>query len=181
MEPMTDSNSDPDPALGRIALVLVLVSLSVVGGALVLENAFGFAPCDLCLYQRVPWFLVLGFGATAMMRKVSRQTRLTLLVSCALALVAGAGLAFYHVGIEMHWWVDAGACRASRLPPIQSIEDLTAALAAGTPTVPRCDDSAYLIAGTMVTLAQVNLFVSLILSGTLISALVRFRRFVGRL
>lgn len=41
------------------AIVLAAICTLLIGGALILEHAFAFAPCPLCLMQRV-WVIVVG-------------------------------------------------------------------------------------------------------------------------
>jgi len=49
------------------AVLLVLISGALLFGALIMEHAFGMAPCPLCLMQRI-WFFVAGaFAFTSLL------------------------------------------------------------------------------------------------------------------
>ena len=92
-------------------LLILLASAALVGGALLFQYVGGLQPCELCLYQRWPYYaaIVLSLAALAAGR---RPATLGLLVACALLFLAGAGVAFYHVGIEQRM---AGAHGRRRL------------------------------------------------------------------
>ncbi|MBE1237306.1 disulfide bond formation protein B [Phaeovibrio sulfidiphilus] len=153
---------DPTRTLAALALLL---ATAVLGAALVMEKGLGYPVCDLCLYQRLPWYAVLGLSALAVMGRTAPETRVRLLVASALITGAGAVLAFYHVGVELHWWAGDALCAASSQAPIESIEALTQALDAPGRRAARCDDTQFLSAGVPITLAQLNA------AGSLVSAL----------
>ena len=141
----------------RTALLLVLAaSVGVLGGAYVFQYAFGYQPCELCLYQRIPWWIVIGVGCGAYWA----QNRLPglgnmLLVLIGLTLLAGAGLAGYHAGVEWKWWQGPTACSGAPVD-FNNLEDLTAAILAAP--VVRCDDVAWSLFG--ISMAGYNFLIS---------------------
>ena len=40
-------------------LLVFLISLIVIVGAYIIEYLYNFPPCKLCIYQRIPYFLIL--------------------------------------------------------------------------------------------------------------------------
>src|SRR6185437_14038799 len=108
-----------------VPLVILLASAAVVGGALLFQYVGGLQPCELCLYERWPYYAML--------------------VLSALALAAGrrgvsvwiTGIAFYHVGVEQHWFAGPTACTGSAGRG-GSIEDFRKQLMAQQPV--RCDE-----------------------------------------
>ena len=90
------------------AAVVALVAALTVGGALVLQHGFGYAPCKLCLTERVPYYLAvpLALGATVAPERIARG----LLGLCALILLYGAGLGAYHAGAEWGFWPGPTDC-----------------------------------------------------------------------
>lgn len=91
---------------------LYSLDLALVGAgalALAFTSQFGFdlEPCVLCLYQRVPFALVIALGLAGLWRPEHARAALGL---AALVFLGGAALAFYHVGVEQHWWASATGC-----------------------------------------------------------------------
>lgn len=70
----------------------------------------GLAPCDLCLYQRYPYFaaLALAILGVALIRRRA-AVRLMVALAGGAFLVSGAVAAF-HVGVEEGWWQGTAAC-----------------------------------------------------------------------
>ena len=122
------------------ALGAFLASVAALGSAYITEYAFNIYPCELCLWQRGPlWGVVFG---AALLLALGRRSGLSAVLLGALTLLfAGeAGIAFFHVGVEQHWWMGTGACTAKEAAG-GSATDLTAQLL-GTP-VARCDQVAW--------------------------------------
>ena len=142
----------------RLAPLLVLIaSAAVVGGALLFQYVGKVAPCELCLYQRWPYYAAIPLSLVALLAG-RRQATLGLLALCALLFVAGGGLAFYHVGVEQHWFAGPTACTGT-VSANGSVEDYTRQLLA-TPPV-RCDEVAWSLFG--ISLAGWNFLASLAL------------------
>jgi len=84
------------------------VSAMALAGAYFFQYVVGLQPCVLCLYQRVPHALLVILGLTALLlawkyKKPKRAAFIILL--CSVIYAIGAGLGFYHAGVEQHWWV----------------------------------------------------------------------------
>jgi len=86
-----------------IALAVAASAFSL-GMALIAQYAFGLEPCILCLYQRVPFAVVIVIGLAALaFRKRKGALRLGALLS-GIAFSANSVIAAYHTGVEQHWW-----------------------------------------------------------------------------
>lgn len=139
----------------------VLGVLTAALGAAMLAGAFAFQylggldPCVLCVYQRWPWAaaIVLGVLAAVLSRRAG-YARIALALA-ALAMLIGAGIAGFHVGVEQHWWAGTAEC-GGVTGKAQTIEELKAQLMA-TP-VTRCDEVAWSLLG--VSMAGWNLIIS---------------------
>lgn len=114
-----------------------------LGTAYVAEYFFGLKPCDLCLWQRVPYF-VAGILALVSLGMSDGRPKIAALGLCAVAFAVGGGIAVHHVGVEQHWWSSVASC-AGELPISMSANDLFAALAA--PPDPACDAPTWVMFG----------------------------------
>jgi disulfide bond formation protein DsbB len=125
-------------AADRWLILLGLAAGAALAGALLLQFGFGYAPCQLCIYERYPYLVVLaacGLGLRL------GQPRLAL-ATAALALVLNVGLAGYHVAVEQGWLALSESCAA--VGGAATIEELKAQLA-NAPA--RCDQVPLTVAG----------------------------------
>jgi len=151
-------------------LALLIASAAVVGGALLFQFVGGLQPCELCLYQRWPYYCVLGLCFLALVIGDTNVSRWVLSLA-GLLFVASAALAFYHVGVEQHWFAGPTSCTGPALSG-GSVADLKAQLLATKPV--RCDDIAWSLFG--ISLAGWNFVASLLLLIFSFGALNRLRR-----
>ncbi len=83
---------------------------------LLLAAAFGFqhlgglVPCELCVWQRWPHAIAIALGAWA----IATNSRLPAIAGTFL-LLAGAGIAFYHVGVEQGLFAGLESCSSAPL------------------------------------------------------------------
>jgi disulfide bond formation protein DsbB len=134
------------PTLGSLALLL---------GALAFQYLGGLAPCHLCVLQRWPHVVAIALGLVIL---ASPARWLALLAG--VAVLVGAGIAGYHVGVEQHWWAGPTTCTA----PVPGAGDAGALLdqILATPTV-LCDSVSWRWLG--VSMAGWNGILSLVLAG----------------
>lgn len=137
--------------------LILLACLGAMATALTTQYGFGLKPCILCLFQRIPYVLSGTLAAIALIRTVPPKTRLILVGICGVAFAINSGIAFYHVGVEQHWWVSA--CTGGP-GGADSVDALKAALA-GPPPVP-CDQIPWEVFG--ISMAGYNILFSLFLA-----------------
>lgn len=155
------------PVSPPVAIIIAL--LAAVGAlttAYIAQYVYGYAPCELCLWQRKPlWAVVVLAPLLLLAGRKWAKIGLTLL---ALLYLAAAGIAFFHVGVEHHWWAGTGACTAvaDSKDPATLREQLL-----GT-RVARCDQ----VGWTFLTqsMATWNVPFSLILAFLMIVSLIRY-------
>ena len=94
--------------LYRAALLVLVASVLTIGGALYFEHVLGYAPCKLCLTQRIPYYAAIPLAALTLMLP-ERLARLSLGLAAA-ALLYGAGLGAYHAGAEWGFWPGPSDC-----------------------------------------------------------------------
>jgi len=107
----------------KAALVIGSISAFALLFAFTLQYGFDVQPCILCLWQRVPFGLVMALSlAGYFMHPYGRQTQI-IFVLCSVIFLVGAGLAFFHTGVELHWWLGTKGCSIQPLSGT-SVEDL---------------------------------------------------------
>ncbi len=158
-----------------IPWLVLAASVATLGGAYFFQYALGYAPCHLCLQERLPYIFAIGAALVAGI--LSREANLgfapiIFLGLCTLAFAIGAGLSGFHAGVEYQWWPGPSSCTGGGLVA-HSLDALTAELQSGQ-HIPQCDQAAWTLFG--VSLAGYNMVISLAL--TVLSSLpvVRFYR-----
>jgi disulfide bond formation protein DsbB len=148
--------------------VTALAALAALGVAYYAQDFLHLFPCPLCLWERWPYriLILLGILAAILPRRAA-QLSLSLAV---LVLLAGAAIAFVHVGVEFHWW-------QSPLPECNGILTPGAPLPM-TPAKP-CDSPSFLIPALPVSMAAMDLLYAAILAFVLGSYLIRKPRRVS--
>jgi disulfide bond formation protein DsbB len=157
-------------ALSRLFPASILVASAIVlSAALLSEYWGGLAPCELCLLERWPWAvaIVVSFVATMV---ASRAALPWVALLLAAVFAVSAGLAFYHVGVERHWFVGPSACTISGAAA-DTLEALKAQILHQQPV--RCDEPAWSLWG--VSLAGWNLIASVIILGCSIATFAQSR------
>ncbi len=99
-------NNSLDPGV-LIPFGIFAVSGAALANAYIAQYALGLEPCVLCLYQRIPYAVTGVLGIVALLIPDERMRAVT---AAGVVFLAGAAVAFYHVGVEQHWWVSAAAC-----------------------------------------------------------------------
>jgi disulfide bond formation protein DsbB len=162
-------------SLERSFPVFVLIaSILVLGAALASQYWGGLAPCELCLEERWPWIAAIAVGSVAALGGSRRALpRVALILTVVFA--CGGALAFYHVGVERHWFAGPAACTAAA-GAAGTLEALKAQLLHQMPV--RCDQPAWSLWG--ISLAGWNLFASLAMTGISLAVLVRSPRWRRR-
>lgn len=137
--------------------VILTGSAALLGGALAFQYLDHLAPCEMCLWQRWPHVAALVLGVIAWALGGNR----VVVAVAAVCVLVGAGLGYFHAGVEYHWWAGPVACTAPAFGGGTSF--ITAALS--SPLI-RCDAAAWTLFG--VSMAGYNAMIStLIGSGAL--------------
>lgn len=152
---------------GFTAFVLAAGAV-VLGAALVLQHWGGLAPCELCLLQRWPWGVAIVISFVATMAG-SRPALPWVALLLAAVFAISSALAFYHAGVEYHWFAGPSAC--SGPTTADSVEALKAQILRQQPV--RCDEPAWSLWG--ISLAGWNLAASVIMTGCCLAAFFQSR------
>lgn len=96
--------------------LLTAGSAALLAGAWFFQLVVGLEPCRLCLDQRWPHYAVLIVGTTVLLAlrlgKGGDRLRLPLALLLGLLLLS-SGLAAYHVGVELGWFLGPTDCGAA--------------------------------------------------------------------
>lgn len=131
---MTIKFLEPRP----VFYICLLAATLALGSALVAQFGFGLKPCILCLYARIPYAAAMVLCVVALLRPAGdHKLFLTLIM---IAFFAAFAIAFFHVGVEQHWWELSGGCPVEKLNAKTSADALAELLA--TPLAP-CDKVAW--------------------------------------
>ena len=158
----------------RFPLFVLAASAAVLGSAVISQYWGGLAPCELCLLQRWPWAAAIIISLIAILVG-SRAPLPWLALLLATVFAVGSALAFYHVGVEKHWFAGPNACTGAATTA-DTVEALKARILGQMPV--RCDEPAWLLWG--ISLAGWNLLASLAAGGSCLAVFWRVRRPGGR-
>ncbi len=139
-----------------LAIAILAIAASSIAGAFVFE-ALRYAPCELCLKERIPYYVAIPFAGLAVLFAARGPKCLLRAAFMALALIFAGSAIFgaYHAGIEWGFWpgpqycsgpLDHARSAAEFLNQLQSVE------------VTRCDAPALRILG--LSLAVWNVVIS---------------------
>ena len=132
-------------AQGGGAVRILLAALVILAAVWILQG-LGYAPCELCLTERYAFYAgaPLALLAAYLAGRGAHGLARALLVLIAFVFLLNAALAFYHVGVEEHWWPGPSACTGALNAPVD-VKDLAAAL--NSTRVVRCDEAQLRILG----------------------------------
>ncbi len=126
------------PSLTRRAVLILIAALATLAAVWILQG-LGYSPCELCLTERYAFYAAAPLAAlTAVLASRSAHgLARALFALIALIFLVNVGLAFYHVGVEQHWWPGPTACTGSLSGPVD-VNDLAKAL--NSVRVVNCDE-----------------------------------------
>lgn len=139
------------------------ILLSLVAATLMLGGAYGFewagyAPCQLCYYQRYPYMAAIVLAAIGLIGRKENSLLVIFLLAGAFELTGWIGL--FHMGVEYGWWQGPASCSA--YPSLDGdIEDVLARIDAAK-TV-RCDAVSWSLLG--LSMPGYNFVIAMTLAG----------------
>ncbi len=139
-----------------IALVILAIAVSSIVGAFLFE-ALGYAPCELCLKERIPYYAAIPIVGLALLFSARGSRTLLHAAFVALAVIFAASAVFgaYHAGIEWGFWAGPTEC-TGLLDRAASGDDFLKQLQSAK--IARCDSAALRILG--LSLAGWNALIS---------------------
>ena len=138
------------------AMIITLAGTGVLATALMSEFWGGLIPCALCLQQRWPYYIGVPLAALIWLGAHHAPVALRgLLVPVGVIFALGAGLGFYHAGVEYALWAGPSGCGGGS-GGFETTADLLDAMARAKPV--RCDEAAFTLFG--ISMAGYNFLAS---------------------
>ena len=103
-----------------LIIIFFIILLSIIS-ALIIEHVLNHQPCNLCLYERIPYFLsALLIIKIFFFKKYAK----TILLILFLVFIFSSLLAFYHFGIEQGFFSESFVCNVENQSKVLSKEQL---------------------------------------------------------
>ena len=127
-------------------LLILVYSIFAILYALYIEYYLNYQPCKLCLYQRVPFILVIFISLVGFNFPTKDEILILLITIFALGMIISG----YHFGIENSIFEEFKVCSNNSL----NITDKANLLKSLNQTLPSCKDISHTLFG--ISLAGLN-------------------------
>ena len=141
----------------NLIAVFLSFSILILLSAYFIEYVLGHEACNLCLIGRIPYFLVTTFSLIFFFFKKIKNI---LLILIFISFVSSVLISFYHFGIEQGFFDESLVCQIKWFGQNTSAAELLQELKNNTSK--SCKNVNFKIFD--LSLATINLFISLILS-----------------
>lgn len=160
-----------------VTVGIAAVASAALASAYIAQYGFGLQPCDLCLMQRIPYAIAIVLGLAGLFftaRKQNPKAAAAFVFLAGIIFLAGGAIAFYHHGVEQHWWVSfLQGCKIN-LDPQNLLAQIESAKAV------RCDEIPWSDPVFHLSMAAWNAIISPLLAvACLISSLLIVRKANG--
>ncbi len=140
--------------------VIFLISFIALVSAYFIEYILGHQPCNLCLYERIPYFLaILIVSINYKYNKLEKYIILSLAIIFLIATI----LSLYHLGIEQGFIQESLLCDLEKGANILDKDEILKQLQQKNIS---CKDVTFKIFG--LSLTSYNIIISILLTITLI-------------
>ena len=136
--------------------IILFISIFALGSAYFIEYILDHQPCNLCLIERLPYFLAIIIIFLGL--SLNRFEKFTF-ISLGLIFASASILSLYHVGIEQGFFKESLVCISNDEINSLDKENLMKEL---QKKVVSCKDVQFTLLG--LSLATINTIISLILS-----------------
>ena len=140
----------------KLFLIILLISFIALISAYFIEYVLGYQPCNLCLYERVPYFLaILILLVNFKFKKLEKHFIFLLIIIFFIATL----LSLYHLGIELGLIEESLLCNLEKGTNITNKDEILKQLQQKNIS---CKDVAFKIFG--LSLTSFNIIISLLLT-----------------
>ena len=134
-------------------LIILLICIVSLLSAVYIEYVLNIRPCTLCLYQRVPYIILIFicfFG-------YNYYKNLYWLILLIIVFIISSFLSGYHVGIENNIFEEFSGCTGNNL----NITDKLELLKSLNNSMPNCKNVDFKLMG--LSLATINFIISIVI------------------
>ena len=140
--------------------VIFLISFIALVSAYFIEYILGHQPCNLCLYERIPYFLAI---LIVLINYKYNKLEKYIILSLAIIFLIATILSLYHLGIEQGFIQESLLCDLEKGANILDKDEILKQLQQKNIS---CKDVTFKIFG--LSLASYNIIISILLTITLI-------------
>ena len=141
-------------------IIILFFILGALISAFIIEYVLGHKPCNLCIYERIPYIFSVFLIITILFS--SKYEKITLLILGIVFIFSGI-LALYHLGIEQGFINESFVCKSKTLSGSLSKEQILEQLKQNNIS---CKDVSFKILG--LSLATINSIFSFFISAIFI-------------
>ena len=87
--------------------LIFLISFTSIISAYFIQYVLGFQPCNLCLIQRIPYFLSI---ILIIINSINNKNEKFFIMLLILIFVFSLAISFYHFGIEQGFFKESAVC-----------------------------------------------------------------------
>ena len=157
-----------NPSKKNLFLAIFLISFIALMSAYFIEYVLGYQPCNLCLYERIPYFLaILIILANFKYNKLEKYFILFLIIIFFIATL----LSLYHLGIEQGLIEESLLCNLEKGTNIIDKDEILKQLQQKNIS---CKDVAFKIFG--LSLTSFNIIISLLLTISLTKVYLKYEK-----
>lgn len=139
--------------LNQILFFLIFIAIFALSLAYISQYFFGLLPCNLCLYERKPFFAIIAICLLILVFFKDKKAKKFAIFLSLFFLLINAAIAIYHVGVEQKIFKLSESCN-STIENYTSMEELKKLLA--NAPLARCDDPQFFFLG--LSMAAWNIF-----------------------
>jgi len=136
--------------------VIFLISFVALVSAYFIEYILGHQPCDLCVYERIPYFLAI---LIVLINYKYNKLEKYLILSLAIIFLIATILSLYHLGIEQGFIQESLLCDLEKGANIDDKDEILKQLQQKSIS---CKDVTFKIFG--LSLTNYNIIISLLLT-----------------
>ncbi len=133
--------------------IIFLFSLIALISAYFIEHVLGHQPCNLCLIERIPYWISIILISLIFMMKKNESFFILLLI---LTFIFSFTISLYHLGIEQGFFQESTVCGVKNFSENISKEELLNILSEKTIS---CKDVTFRILG--LSLTTINIVISI--------------------
>jgi len=134
--------------------IILFISIFSIISAYYIEYVLDHQPCNLCLYERIPYILSIIIVFTKFIFKIEEKIIILLLI---IIFFFSFIISFYHFGIEQGFFEESAVCGLKNTVDIISKEEILKQLQSKTVS---CKDVTFRIFGFSLT--TINIIICLI-------------------